>query len=43
MENRHYVNNALHNDEQIDRMCEHWLWLDCGLCYVSNSCGDEIY
>ena len=39
MENRHYVNNALHNDEQIDRMCEH----RCGLCYVSNSCGDEIY
>lgn len=41
MANRHYVNNALHNDEQIERMREHFISHRQALCYVSNR--DEIY
>lgn len=42
MENRHYVNNALHNEDQIERTCKHFISHQLALDYVSNSLRDMI-
>ena len=43
MENRHYVNNALHNEDQIERMSEHFISHQLALCCVSNTVWFERY